>query len=357
MTKNNATAIFTATDLAAAKGSRAPDWVELFPAGPEINARDGRSWTLRPEIVVAAFDLNKGPLAIDYEHGQAHLAPQGLPAPAAGWIVTVENRQGAVWGRVEWTPKAAQAIIDREYRFLSPDFDHTPDGLIVRLNGAGLVNRPALVMTALSRVSPEEKEPPMSKAIAVALGLAEDADEKAILSALTARQTEISALCGLLMIDTGSNAQAITAAVTKLQAETQTALAAAQSNTAQAEVATLRTALAALQQKDTDREIDAALDAGISAGKITPASRDTYRAMCSVDGGLDRFRALAATLPVICEPSGLDNTGATTMTGENTASPATVAALARKYQDDQAALGIEVSISEAVVQVERSANK
>lgn len=365
MTKKTATAIFSLAAIAASKGKTPPEWVELFPAGPEIKARDGRNWTLQPQIVVEAFKLNDGPLAIDYEHGQAHLAPQGIAAPAAGWIVLVEERDGGVWGKVDWTPKASAAIVDKEYRFLSPDFDHTIDGLILRLNGAGLVNRPALVMTALSRVSPEEKEnPPMSKAIAKALGLAEDADEKAILAALTARQDERSALCGLLKIATGAPAEAITAAVTKLQTETETALASVKSNTSVAEVAALktdldqtRTALAALQKKDADREIDAALDAEIAAGKITPASRDGYRAMCAEKGGLERFTALAATLPVICAPSDLDNRNVNTRTAEDDRDPVVIASLARKYQDDQAALGISVSISEAVRHVEETKTK
>lgn len=365
MTKQSATAIFSATAIAASKEAGAPEWVQLFPPGPDLKARDGRWWTLDPQRVVAAFAANDGPLAIDYEHGQAHLAPQGLAAPAAGWIVAVEERDGAVWGKVEWTPKAAAAIAEREYRFLSPDFHFLPDdrNLIVSLNGAGLVNRPALVMAALSRISPEQKEnPPMSKAIAMALGLAQDATEAAILAAIAGQKDEHAALCGMLKIDSASDRQTVTAAVASLQSETATALAAVKANPSTAEVAALktdldatRTALAALQKKDADREIDAALSAAAAEGKITPASRDAYRAMCAEKGGLERFRALAATLPVICEPSGLDGRAVTTKTAADDADPTRLAALARKYQDDQAALGIAVSISEAVAHVQESA--
>lgn len=356
---NTASATPFFTDLAS-DGKTPPEWVQLFPKGPNLKARDGRQWTLEPARVVQAFAREQVPLAIDYEHGQAHLAAAGKEAPAAGWIVAVEERDGAVWGKVDWTKPAAARVVAKEYRFLSPDFDHTREGLIVKLNGAGLVNRPALVMTALSRNEPQPTETnDMSlKAIAAKLGLKDDADEKAVLAALDERDGQRKALCASLRIDeTGDNA-AIVTAVTKLQGDTETALAAVKAAPAAAEVAAVKkqltdtqTALAALVKKDTDREIDAALDDAQGKGKITPASRGDFRSMCAVEGGLKRFKALAATLPVICEPTTLNNATATTTTADDDLNPTALAAKARKYQDDQAALGVVLSISEAVEHV------
>jgi len=194
MSRDTATALLTVEVDASA-----PEWVELLPAGPEIAARDGRRWTLAdPEAVVVAFEANRGPLAIDYEHAQAHRAPKGEEAPAAGWITSVEVRGGAVWGQVEWTERAAAMIAAREYRFLSPEFTHSKAGEILALAGAGLVNRPALVMTALSR----EQEPSMSlTAIAAALNLAADADEPAVLARIRAATEHRAALCQALDLD------------------------------------------------------------------------------------------------------------------------------------------------------------
>ncbi|MCT7668173.1 phage protease, partial [Shinella kummerowiae] len=322
---NTASATPFFTDLAS-DGKTPPEWVQLFPKGPSLKARDGRQWTLEPARVVQAFAREQVPLAIDYEHGQAHLAAAGKEAPAAGWIVAVEERDGAVWGKVDWTKPAAARVVAKEYRFLSPDFDHTREGLIVKLNGAGLVNRPALVMTALSRNEPQPTETnDMSlKAIAAKLGLKDDADEKAVLAALDERDGHRKALCASLKIDEAGDNAAIVAAVTKLQGETETALAAVKASPASAEVAAVKqqladtqTALAALVKKDTDRGIETALDAAQAAGKITPASRESYRAMCAVEGGLERFTALAATLPVICEPTTLNNATATTTTADD----------------------------------------
>ena len=87
----------------------APEWIELLPAGV-FYGRDGRGpFRLDdPAAVIAsttAMQMNAG-LPIDYDHATDFGAPEGRPAPAAGWIRELEVRDGAVWGRVEWTARA-----------------------------------------------------------------------------------------------------------------------------------------------------------------------------------------------------------------------------------------------------------
>ncbi|MCW5720421.1 MAG: hypothetical protein KIS86_04685 [Devosia sp.] len=336
------------TDLAAESG-QAPDWVQLLPAGPEIVARDGRRWTFEPQTILNAFTANRGPLVIDYEHGQDHLATAGVKAPAAGWITAMEARDGAIWGKVEWTATAAREIVERAYRFLSPSMRHTKNGVLTRLQGAGLVNRPALEMTALSREEhSHQKEPLMTlKAIATALGLADSAGEAAVLAAIAGRDTERETLCSALAIDVASDTAALTTAVTTLVNDHKTALARAEDTS---ELETLRTSLASIQADRLTEKIEKALDDAQAAGKITPASRGDYLAMCQVEGGLGRFESLVKTLPVIGEPSGIGNTSPAT---DDAAEPDSVAlaAAARKYQDEQAALGIHISTAQAVLHV------
>jgi len=363
MSTITATANFGA-ELAATQ-SNPPEWVQLFPVGRghsrRIDARDGRSWTANPDAVVAAFNANRAPLPVDYEHAQDHRAPSGLAAPAAGWVVELKNKAGAIWGKVEWTPQAAAMIVSREYRFLSPSFthekgDHQKPGRILRLLGAGLVNRPALEMTALSHITPtlQHQEKNM-KAIAKALGLAGDADEKAILAEISRRDAFSTAICQALKLDPAEAGEKATlAAIETLAADTETALAAAKAAPAAGEVAALEQsladttkALAALQQKDAAREIEAALDKAAAKGKITPASRETYRAMCQSEGGLARFTELVETLPVICAPSTLDERKAE-IHSDDAPDPVELAAKARKYQDEQAAIGRTITISEAI---------
>jgi phage I-like protein len=299
MNTRSATALFSQTSLAAEAGKGAPDWVQLFPAGPDLKARDGRRWRLSdPQTVVAAFREHGGPLPIDYEHAQAHRAPKGEEAPAAGWITGLEVRGGEIWGRVDWTSRAAAMIEAREYRFLSPEFRHTRAGDVTRLAGAGLVNRPALPMTALSRVN-EPASPDASSH-----SLETDMD--------------LTALCRVLGLDAGTSLDNILAAVERLQGEHRTALAAAETPplehfvpradydqvVARAEEA--ETSLASLREESRAAEVDAEIEAAIVAGKVAPASRDHYRSLCAAEGGLEAFRNLVGTMPVIGAPSDLD---------------------------------------------------
>src|SRR5690606_14815897 len=129
---------------------------------------------------------------------------------------------------------------------------------------------------------------------------------------------------------------AVTAAIAKLQEEKATALASVQKSGGDNETTALRaelteakTALAQLKEKDHGRDIDLALDAATKAGKITPATRETYRAMCSLEGGLDKFNALVETLPAIAAPSELDGK-APANTSEGGLDPTALANEARK---------------------------
>src|ERR1700722_11160470 len=136
-------------------GSAAPpEWIELLPPG-EFEGRDGRGpfRLSNPDRVIAAtraLQMDAG-LPIDYDHATDFGAPEGRPAPAAGWICDLEVRGGAVWGRVEWTTRAQSSIVAREYWYVSPVFQFDPkDGVVTRLLRAGLTNNPNLHLTAIA---------------------------------------------------------------------------------------------------------------------------------------------------------------------------------------------------------------
>jgi phage I-like protein len=129
-----------------------PEWVMLVPAG-KVTARDGREFdNADPQAVVDAFESDPLDLPIDYEHATEVKAPDGEEAPAAGWIKALEVRDGAIWGRIEWTPRGAASLQSREYRYISPALILRKIGkVITNLISAGLTNRPALDMPALAR--------------------------------------------------------------------------------------------------------------------------------------------------------------------------------------------------------------
>lgn len=277
--------------LNLAQDGKAPDWVELLPAGVDVVGRDGRHWTNPdPQALAAASDPAANPMPIDWEHATDVRAGEGLEAPAAAWVDQLEVRDGAIWGHVEWTPRGAEQVANKEYRFLSPvfAFDKT-SGRIKQLKRAGLTNTPNLHLTALNREEARNREPSednldLATLLRSALGLPTDASEAAIVAAATTAHAANKAGVDLTKyaprsdLDTALNRA--TAAETKL---------------------------AARETADAETGIKTALDEAQAAGKITPASRGSYEAMCRVEGGLERFKALVATLPKI---TGAASTGA-----------------------------------------------
>lgn len=79
-------------------------------------------------------------LDIDYAH-------KSKDDKAAGWVRSAEVEDDKLWLTVEWTPAAAEAIKNKEYRYFSPEFfDKWTDstGTVHRdvLAGGGITNRP-----------------------------------------------------------------------------------------------------------------------------------------------------------------------------------------------------------------------
>lgn len=267
----------------------APEWVELLPAGPAIQGQDGRAWTLPdPETLVAAFAQRHTPLVIDWEHASEHRAPQGLDAPAAGWIDRLEVRGGAIWGHVEWTPRAAGQIQAREYRYLSPVFSYQKtDDRIVQLLSAGLTNQPNLPLTALNRA---EESMAISAPLLNALGLTDGASEAGVIDAIVKLKQD------LLTASNRADAPPLERFVPR-----------ADYDAALARASNAESRLAALEAQQRDAKVAALLEKALAAGQIVPATQDYYRAMCQTEAGVAAFETFLAKAPaVIGAPSGLD---------------------------------------------------
>lgn len=277
-------------DLGAA--GTVPEWVELLPAGPQIVGRDGRHWLNdRPRQVLAAFLADRKDLPIDWEHSTEVKAPEGDEAPAAGWITEMEEREGgSIWGRVSWTERGAASVAKREYRYLSSVFTYDRTTLrIYRLISAGLTNKPNLYLTALNRE--HEKE--------------------------TKRMELAQLLAALNMPATATFAEALNR-VGQIQTDHATALNRAENpplekfvpradyDAVVAKAANAEQKLADQAAAELETAINTEIAAALSAGKITPATRDYHVAQCRQEGGLDRFRAFVAAAPIIAGASDLD---------------------------------------------------
>lgn len=274
----------------ALDGAPPPDWIQLLPPGPAIQGSDGRAWTLPdPQPIMTAFTARNKPLVIDWEHASEHRAPQGLDAPAAGWIDQLDIRAGAIWGHVEWTPKAAQQIADREYRFLSPVFTYQKaDARIVELQSAGLTNQPNLALTALNR---EESPMPLPAALCHALELPDTADEALALARINTLNLAVNT----------ANARADAPPLDRF-------IPRADYDAAITRATNAESRLAALETARLEQDIESALNTALQAGQICPATVDFYRAGCRQPGGLEAFNQfLKAAPPVLGVKPDLDS--------------------------------------------------
>jgi phage I-like protein len=139
---------FVSTFAVALETDEAPEWIELIPAG-KFSAVDGRGpfENQDPDSIVAASIAKMPPvgLVLDYDHATDLAAPEGRPAPAAGWLKQFKVENGAIFARIEWTSDAAEEVKEKKYRYVSPVFEHSKDGKVERILRAALTNNPALI--------------------------------------------------------------------------------------------------------------------------------------------------------------------------------------------------------------------
>lgn len=291
----------------------APEWIELLPAGAFVG-RDGRGpfRVSNAEAVIAATDALRmeAGLPIDYDHATDLAAPSGRRAPAAGWIRAIEVREGALWGKVEWTVHGTAAVLTHEYRYISPVFEYSQNGEVQRLLRAALTNNPNLYLTAISANGANDNvttETPQQMGVAVV-------SEKQRINMV---DTTEARLCELLGLASGSPPEAIVEEVRRAlgthdtgSVEIASAIAASgESATTQSVVADparyvpieqFESTLTELNQLRavTARERAAVrVDAAMKAGKIVPAQREWAIAYCQANA--DGFESFVARQPAL----------------------------------------------------------
>lgn len=287
-TKPDSIALFR--ELTLADGD-APAWIHVIPAGPDVQANDGRAFRMKdPAAVVAQFSRD---VRIDEDHESEQWRGK---TKARGWIRELRHvetpdasfSEAGIWGRVDWTPEGARTVKEQEYRYLSPAFSlfYDEDDVmnVAQLLSVALTNRPALTeLKALNSsatatdAAPEKQVSTMSpeqvRALCASLGLAPDASGDALLAAFNARIANSANLVP--------------------RADLEAALCRAQA----AELA-----VAEFAKASHERDVTQAIKEATEAGKIAPASRDQWVAMCSTKEGLANVKALFGTLPSLVAP-------------------------------------------------------
>jgi phage I-like protein len=272
------------TALGAAATS-APEWILLLPAG-DITTRDGRVLrNVSPDTILASFAADQRDIPLDYEHATEVRAPEGLSAPAVGWIGELKVEAGEILGKVAWTDDGRAAVESRAYRYISPVVHLEPGSrAVLRISSVALTNDPALYIKSLNRrEAPEtQEEAEMLKAIAKALNLPETATEAEILSAIAVQHTEKEAL--------KAKADKPDATMYVLRTEHDTLIATCSQ---------LRAENKTLKDADTEKEVVALVDGAISAGKVIPAIRDSELELCRALGATKYQERLSKLTPTL----------------------------------------------------------
>jgi phage I-like protein len=298
--------------LAAAlpSGETPPEWITIFPKVGRIDTRDGRSYDVDAAALMARFKADGVAVPIDVNHATHHAARTGARADAVGWINELRVEGGALQGKVEWLAEGKSLLAAKSYRFLSPDFFHTPEGVTTWLRSVALVTAPALGgQKALAAAF--SKESNMDK-LAAALGVTAGANEVALLAAL----------------DAGFVPK-------KNHDELVAQLAASQAKLTEIETAGRKA------------RVDTLIEGALKEKKILPAEKDHYAQLCATDSGFESVKALLAAKSPALGKSGLDEKREPE--GGAMPTPALLAAEAQKLVDD----GKAPDIFEAVATLEK----
>ncbi|MBP0439442.1 phage protease [Tianweitania sediminis] len=313
MSKAAATTLATfAAPLALLSAADAADgsWVQLCPAGT-FSARDGRGpfdaghgETLQAIVQRTLSIAGSTELVIDYDHQSVFGAKDGVggTAKAAGWIKELQVRADGIWGRVEWTAAAAEAIRGLEYRYLSPVLIHSKStGKVLAIRMAALTNTPALDLAqvaassdlSFSDLSPEGE--PMDN-ILQALGLAAGSTEAEALSVINKLQTTVAAVALAAGTDAEAGSDAIVAAFNAKA----TAAPDPSKYVPLSAVTELRNTVTQLQQALSADKAQTAVDQAVASGKLAPALKDWGLDLAKKD--IAAFNAFTSGAPVLTDP-------------------------------------------------------
>lgn len=249
-----------------------PTWLPMIPAG-QFTGRDGRSWSNNtPEAFIAQTTL---PVPFDIEHATELLAPQGFPAPAQGWIEELQIRDGQIFGRIEWNEDGCEVLCEKKYRWYSPAFRYDQNGNITALSSSGLTNKPNLYVPALNS---EESTVPLPEKIAQALGLQSTASDDDAVSAISALKT------------------AEQVALNRSQSPDPTKFIPIETHTLALNRA--ESAEGKLAEKEKT-EVESLVDQAVADGKVAPANKGMYLALCRTQEGRDQFKAFVSSAPKI----------------------------------------------------------
>lgn len=318
-----------------------------------IRGRDGRHFMLPSVETLNSGQESFGQEApIDLQHATEKWWSDD-DAPAFGWMKGefYAGEDGSVWVAIEWTDLGVEALTKKHFRYFSPavryeyqtkdvdgvtvvDWDAPP--IVVHVTSGGLTNSPNLHMPALnsrhgesggprSVPSTHSRSDDMDRAnLATLLGLHQTASEADIIHTIKAGAESLGAL-GLDYKSAPSKAAEIAG-----QIENHTKLV----KTLAEEKATAEKQLHEFKQARAKEEVDRWIDESLKAGRMTPATSDTYRTMAEHSSEMfEHAKKLVSELPEKAggAPPPPANAGDESPTGEI---PAAIHEIARQTGKD-----------------------
>jgi len=263
--------------------------IDLVPPGPKLKGRDGRSWTMGDPAQVAAASMRRlSKLPIDINHAIDLAAPSGGQSPAAGWITGLRAMpDGSLKADVKWNGRGRKAMRDKEYGFISPVLNVNGSGEVTEILRAALTNSPNLELPALNAAQPPTandtnitEEEGMRKELCAAFGLPETAtDAEIVLAAQSARTAAPNAA------QPGADSTKPDLAAYAPRAEL---------NAMQTRAEAAERQIAELNAARLKADAEAVVDGAIKEGKIAPANREGFLALCADATGLEGVKKIVA---------------------------------------------------------------
>ncbi|HCR2154469.1 TPA: peptidase [Enterobacter asburiae] len=275
-----------------------PEWLPMIPGGV-FTGRDGRSWVNDNPASVMSASFKYPKLPFDIEHATEIKGPKGEEAPAYAWIDALRvNDDGGIDAHVVWTPDGESLIRGKKYIYYSPAFFNNAAGQVTRLSSVGLTNKPNLYLPALNS---ENNEMTVPVQIVTVLGLASTASVDDAVAAIQQIKTS----------ETVALNRAQNPDLTKFIPVETHQLALNRAETAENK-------LKALDVQTAESLVNAA----VADGKVAPANRDMYLALCRSEEGRQQFSEFVKTAPALvnADPSkGKENTDKTKLSADELA--------------------------------------
>lgn len=306
----------------AAELSGVPTEIKILPIG-RVHSQKGDFYVDEESVslIQKQFRDRKLDLVIDYEHQTL----ADVQAPAGGWIKDLYKGSDAVMAKVEWTPRAAEYLKNKEYRYLSPVvLVRKSDQKATAIHSVALTNTPAIdgmfaLVNSLKIEDNQEGGQKMDlKELAKALGLPESATEEEIRKAVSDASQAVKKLNEIESEKPGEGksdgdgaaggsevvANSTILSLLGLGEDAKTEEVAASIMALKSGGADVQAELRALRERMQERDADEEVQKALKAGKITAAQTEWAKAYALKD--TEGFKAFVDKAPVVVPQGKLD---------------------------------------------------